>query len=557
MNLIIPQTLKPIAHFLETHVTTILTWGSHQIYDQLCQRHEKHPLMVLWATLDFRELEKACQDYHLKNGKGRGVAYGVDTLLKIIFLRYYGGHSLRDTVFQVETNMLYKFFVGLHLWETAPSYVTLSLFETYLMEKEPRLFFDEILRQIDEWCPEDKKRIQIGDTYAMLANAAEETLIRRLQHCHQMVLRFLKKSEQSEILNSIETDKLLGSKEDKKEQYLSKTEKSTRLTTTIQASNQLLKHPVVAESEDEEIRHWVAIIEKIIADELAITQNDQAEITAVTLLPDNQRGSYRICSATDPDATIRNHGEGKKDFGYNVSLVTTTHFVREIQVDTGSRPDPEAIPEMLASQKEHHGFYPEKLVYDQAAGDGKHFATVEETTHKQTQLVVYPKRQTKSDEKFTPQHFSLSEDGNTLTCPNGRISTRRYRHGKGEGHTFRFVAPQCVGCPLLKPCRGLDPKATPTNHRNVYISDYTDAYLRAVAYSKTDSFKQDMKLRPHVERIIAGVTRFGDGRHARFRGEAKCDFQAKMNGMGYNAKQLARHLTPKAHPPTLPTVAFP
>ena len=109
-----------------------------------------------------------------------------------------------------------------------------------------------------------------------------------------------------------------------------------------------------------------------------------------------------------------------------------------------------------------------------------------------------PAKQAKT---FGPEAFSLSEDGLSLTCPDGRISCRRYRSGSGDGWNFRFQPPQCLGCGLLVNYRGSD--QLPTTPRNVFISDYRSDYDQVVAYAQTDDFKQDMKLRPQIERIIA------------------------------------------------------
>ncbi len=79
------------------------------------------------------------------------------------------------------------------------------------------------------------------------------------------------------------------------------------------------------------------------------------------------------------------HGE-KIDFRYNVNVAATDRFIREILVNTGSQPDPVAIPDLLTAQQEHHDLLPAKLIYDQAAGTGKHHADVAKASGGQTQL---------------------------------------------------------------------------------------------------------------------------------------------------------------------------
>ena len=289
------------------------------------------------------------------------------------------------------------------------------------------------------------------------------------------------------------------------------------------------------------VQRCLDCLDKILADELHLESDVNGRLIHLSLL--TKRGTYRICSATDLEATIRNHGGDKQDFGYNVSVLATVHFIREIQVDTGSRPDGEAIPDILQAQLEHQGHCPHKLIYDKAAGWGKIAYQVALVTAGRTQLVAYPVSPQRQLADFAPEHFSLSPDGFSLTCPNGRISSRKYRSGSGDGDTFRFTAPQCLGCAFLKPCRGSE--KTPTKHKSVFISAYRAEYDRLKTYSQTEAFKQDMKLRPHIERMIAGLVLHNDARRARFRGLAKVGFQAKpvlseAEGMCATAYNLKR-----------------
>jgi hypothetical protein len=295
-----------------------------------------------------------------------------------------------------------------------------------------------------------------------------------------------------------------------------------------------------------------AHLDKILADEVCMEQGTADQSIHVTELPKDKKGSYRISSATDPDATYRVHGEDKVDFGYNVSVAATTRFIREIQADTGAQPDNVAVPKLLSAQIEHHDLTPIKLIYDAAAGTGKTRSQVDQITDGQTQLVSPLIPYGERTERFTPDDFTLAEacpefdrrDGTTLTCPNGQTSSTAYRSGSGDGRNFRFFANQCAGCPLWEQCR--DPQANPEGMRQVFISDYRPLLDAARAYNQTDDFKADMKLRPIIEQIIAGLTRYNGARRARRRGEDKADFQAKMNAMAFNIKRWMGLLDPVA-----------
>lgn len=155
-----------------------------------------------------------------------------------------------------------------------------------------------------------------------------------------------------------------------------------------------------------------------------------------------------------------------------------------------------------------------------------------------------------ADGRFSPDDFTLSEDGRRLTCPNGHTTATAYRSGSGEGRSFRFFG--CGDCPLAERCR--DPKSDPDRMRQVFISDYRDHLIAARAYAQTEDFQLDMKRRPLVERVtpstcsagasVACLTRYNDARRARRRGQGWADFQAKLSAMAFNLKQwmkLLRH----------------
>jgi hypothetical protein len=287
-------------------------------------------------------------------------------------------------------------------------------------------------------------------------------------------------------------------------------------------------------------------LDKIIADEVQFSANETGQITQVTERAADAKGSYRLGSATDPDATYRVHGDNKKDFGYNVNLAVTDNFVREIQADTGAQPDPVAIPDLLQAQREHHDLVPDKFIYDAAAGSGKTRDRVAQATGDQTQLVSPLLPHEKRTGLFTPNRFQLSDDGTCLTCPNGQATSVAYRSGSGDGRVFRFLGQQCQDCPLWTQCRSQKPDSKAM--RQVFISDYRPEVDAARAYNQTEAFKADMKRRPIVERIIAALVRYNGARCARRRGQVKADFQAKMNATAYNIKRWLRLSAPVSLP---------
>jgi len=536
-TLIIPEILRPVAHILTQYFQPLLSWASGHILQQLVAKNRNHPLVRLQALLDFSELERACADYHLGgSGPGRPVVHTVPRLLRMLFLRYWYDLSLRRTEERLCFDMLARWFAGYDLHEKVPDHTSLHYFERYLDAQHHALFFDTVLGQIDALLADGQAQIQIGDTFALRACAAMETIIQRLRHSSHQLLQAWQSHDPvgyAAVYPELEGTALFGLKSEKREFFLAREEWQERLRLTVQAVEDMVTRLPDAAERSPLLRQRLAQLQKIMADELRITRDENNRILTLDYHPAGKRGTFRICSATDPDATIRNHGPDKKDFGYNISVAATPDFIRAIQADTGSTSDVTPIPDLLTAQAERGDALPEKLIYDQVAGHGKTAHEVATASQGHTQLVAYPMPPKKAP-TFGPEDFSLSDDGFWLTCPHGRVTNRRYRSGSGNGWTFRFQPAQCRGCPLLQACRGAT--KTPTTKRDVFISDYRPDYDRLVAYSQTETFKQEMKLRPQIERVIAGLVLHNGARRARFRGTQKVDFQVKMCAMIYNVK---------------------
>ena len=543
------DSIPPIVRsVVEAHLKALLYWIGDEIYRRLWRRAQDHFLVRLRDQVDFAPLEAACAAYHHHSGPGAPVVHPVSRLVRALLVKCLLDLSLRELEQAIQWNVLVKGLVGYALFECGPDHATLERFEQWVWTHQPRTFFDEILRQIDQDFPEERRKAQVGDTYAMRANAATESLIELIRHaCHRLLwaVAEAETTKQAEVVSQLDRDKLFGSSDEVKEYRLEQTARSERLQTTVagalacQAAVRawLSSCCDLAQNDRQAVELWLAILDKILADEVAIKRSEQGQITSVTVLPKKKKGKYRIASATDPEATHRVHDE-QRDFGYNVSVAATDSFIREIRVDTGSQPDPVAIADLLIAQQAHHDLTPPKLIYDQAAGTGKWHDVVANASDDHTQLVAPLVPYNQRTERFGPDDFVLASDDQSLTCPNGQVSTTAYRSQNSAGRNFRFTAKQCTECPLTAQCRS--DQVQPDRMRQVFISDHRSVLALARTYAQTAAFQADLKLRPTIERIIANLVRYHGARYARRRGQAKCDYQAKMSATAFNLRQWLR-----------------
>jgi hypothetical protein len=501
--------------------------------------------------LDLRPIEEACADFHHSSGPGRPAEYTISLLVRALLVGYLYQLSLRELEERLYTDLAARQFIGCKSFEPIPDHTTLERFELWVIEHQPRIYCDTVMRQIDQRFPSERQKVQVGDTYAMLAFAAEESLTPRLQH---VCLRLLR--EMSEALPvplerwfcGYEWNNLVGVQPEKPSEFLPKEARLGRLNRTALAaadfqrrvSGLLQPYPQQAYPL---IRKWAGYLGKVLGDEIRFEYDAQGQPVQASELLNDDKGEFRLISATDPEATYRMHGDEPEDItlGYNVQVAATTSgFIRETRAYTGAVPDQAKIAELVSEQVTHLGTCPPKLLYDQAGGAGKTRFLVQQASQGQTLLVAKIPDLAQRNQRFGPYDFTLSADGHSLTCPHDKTSTICYP-SPGEGQNFRFFAWQCwqddppkrmknadlsKRCPLWEECRDL--RQGPGSMRQVFISDYREQVLAAHSYNESEVFRKEMKQRPMIERIISELTNCCGARRCRRRGVEKADWQAKM-----------------------------
>lgn len=561
---ILPEKIQEI---VDEYENLIKKQFSEQIFTELVIRNRKHLLVMLSEHLDLGEIERECWDFHHQEGPGKPPTHTVDKMVAALLVGWLYGHSLRELEERLNTDLMVRWYVGYGIFESTPDHATLGRFEYWVLTQHRRVYFDGVLGQIYEQFPEQRKRVQIGDTYAMQANAARQGPVAIWRQLSLRVLEAMVReiADPGGLVSGLNWAGLFGAAREKHYAQMSAEERQDRLRNTALASQDLLKRlqKVLAERPSETctgLRQALGHLQKSLEDEVVI---DGEEVR-----PRKQKGAYCLGSATDPEATFRNHGErdGEADItlGYNPQVAATRDgLITETQAHTGAMTDQQTVVDLISEQKEHHQVCPPRLVYDTAAGHGKTRAEVELASGGQTIISAPLPDYAGRTDRFGPYDFSLSEDGSTLTCPNGKSTDVNYRSTAGDGRTFRFVAQQCwqgkpptrlknadlsLRCPLWEQCR--DSSQGLRSMRQVFISDYRAQVEAAQAYNQTEDYKRDHKLRQRIERVVAELVRYNGARRCRRIGLGPADWQAKMAATAYNLKWWMRRLAcAKAHAP--------
>lgn len=548
-------------------------WFSEQHYAQQISQNRNHLLVKIRQNFEVSKLVSACAGYRLYAGKrGQEASYGLALLVWALLLKHLMGWSYRTTCCEIHSHSLYRWFVGHRLDEVVFSYVTLQRFAVYVETQCPRAYFDEILNQIDKAYAQDAQAAQVGDSFALLSRATEQSRTVLLRTSCRRLLGYLKQVEPglyAEVGRLLNQEQLFGRANERAEFLLDKCERDAcELRTALAADHCLVlvwsrvAHlPQRRSVEFLALQRWLGILDKALYDEYRFAAGEEADSLTVRFCSEKERGKFVMGSSNDPEASFRKHGE-KTQLGFNVQVAATKRFIREIFAQTGATSDGSGVVPLLAHQLEARGTVPPKLIYDRAAGSPKTFHEVAQASHGKTQLVARLIDHTKNSERFGPLDFTLNADG-SLTCPNGQSTTTYSRSKAADGFEYRFPAQSCAGCPLRQPCRGERPPATdndppqlsaqtapatpspkpkrktpkPDSCRQVFISAYREQQCQATLYAKTEEFTQDMRFRAAIERIIAALVRYHQARRAHSYGTCKADFQVKMAATAFNLKK--------------------
>ena len=581
---------------------------SAQVYERMLRTGADHLVVRVRQRFRLESVVRACGGFRqYTGGAGQPATYPVVRLCWALLLRGLYSWSYRKTEEAMRENLVVRWCTHCALQEETPDHSTLCRFEQWVRKQGLEVMFVAVLEQIDEDFPDEARVRQCGDTYGMRANVADVSLTTLLRRSCRQVLMALEAAlpgAYAACVEQAEWQALFGADEERAERQVGSEERERRKVATAQAAARWLAviravMPAYGGGKEdarlEKLVHWCGVVEKILTDEFtdvlpapspapsqvvspptgvqsaSVSQAEAPDADlplpaaaaapaaggAIRRCTAQERGSYRIISATDTDATIRKHGD-TITLGYNVAALGSRNFVRGIRAYTGATPDGSTIAPLLAQHQAHFGFCPERCVYDRAAGTPKHMADVRRMSAGQTQLVARQIGSGQRHKRYTLVDFTLGPVG--LTCPNGVLSTQIFRADKEDGYIYRFHGQQCQGCPLWEQCR--DPKSKPGSHRTVFQSDHALLHSAELAYLDTPAAQEDFAFRANIERHIAALVLHNGARRAKVCGLAKVNAQVIMAAIGYNLKRWhtltlqQERLGRKAKPPC-PTSVYP
>ena len=480
---------------------------------------EDHHLRRVKDVIDFERLRPILADAYCDD-QGRPAIEPL-LLLKLEFLQYQYNHSDRQVIKHARCNMAYRYFLDLNLYSSLPHHTLLTYFRQRLGMERHQQVFDAVVGQARERGLV-KDRLRLKDATHVIANVAIPTTIGLVAQTREKLLQALAPWAPAEV-----------------SQQEQRAEQIRQSTADLSGEERLLQRVVHLR----ELVAWAQVVQSSAEFGAALPLEQQPLKEALALASkvlddrDDPDGKDHVRSVHDPEARYAKHGSFYVGYLVDVSLDADSQIITAMNVvPAGANEGADAVT-LLRREEQAHDNDVQAMSMDSAGFQGPLLRTLTDPDGLKVEVFV-PPRKPVCQQEFQPEHFTLSADEHSLTCPAGQTSTARRRHPKA-GWQFHFARSTCVACPLRSCCVPKLPKST---GRTVFKSDYEKDFQAARAKAQTPAYARVRSEHPSIERKIGELVRWHGARRARYWGQTRVLVQQLLTGLVVNIKRVVKLL---------------
>jgi hypothetical protein len=241
---------------------------------------------------------------------------------------------------------------------------------------------------------------------------------------------------------------------------------------------------------------------RILNEQCKVTEASDGKPIEVSVKPSRKVSSNSLQNPSDPDAGY----DAYKGQGYQVQVMETystqedeeiksqqLNLITHVEVEPACEHDSNALIPALESTQER-GLAPEEVLADSLYGSDENC----EAAKAMGVEVVSPTMGTPKEGAIGLDDFERSEQGKTISCPQGHAPVKVKKSKKGR-YSIAFNSDHCTKCPLLNDCPVKPGK-------KYHYLRYTDKALRIAARRKTEQtaqFKERYRWRAGIEATMS------------------------------------------------------
>lgn len=452
--------------------------GQIDFFNHLALQHlipEDHLLLKIDKIIDFSFVNDIVKDLYSDIGRH---SYDPVMLFKVCLLEYLYKLSDVQVVKRIQTDVAFRWFLDLSLYEKVPDDTTISYFRAIRLKDRP---FEEFFNKIVEKCIQENlvsAKHLIVDSTDVAANTSFPSDKKLICDAFRKTIKEISKFNES---LAKETLKAFEESLDKEYEKGQKVSVKTFANIAKDHAEQLYLHTY---------------------DEL---QENKQYIKAFGLLWDIihqylENSKDKIVSTVDPDARVAHKSPGNIKRGYKNHIIVD----EESEIILGSTQTPfnvgdekQLIP-LLEKVENDHGIIPEQVTADKVYGTYDNRAYLKDNNISCN--IDFYKESSRETSGYLTKDFEISPDLKSTKCPNGVITTfvKTYE----DRLTFKFSTNTCKACPLRNNCF---PKRDlkKNSGRQVTVNPRYDVMLIARERIETEDFKSAMNKRFKIERRFA------------------------------------------------------
>ena len=498
---------------LRPYQPPVISLGDQSVFETLVRRD--HWVRRAERYIDFLRLREVVEEFYTADFGCPGIEPVL--LIKLELLMYHDNLSDSQVFQRVETDLAYRWFLGLGRNDYLPDKSTLGRFRARLGAEGFRKLFHALLGQAREHGL-IRDRLRIKDATHVIADIAVPAGLTLVAQARNRLLSAAQPFDGEYVAAERIRIETIRTSTDTRADDVRLMARIEHLR-DILAWTDAIETPVDAESNPT----WQALV-------------TAREIARKTLAGhDDPQAGDKLRSVSDPDARRGRHGEFYDGYMLDVMIDADSHFFTAVNVLPASGNESADALVLVEQETSAHGNTIEKLSIDGAGFDGPVLRKLEEEHGID---VFVPAKASSTPDRFAPEDFTLSEDGSHVTCPAGQRSQYRQRDEAKHGTSYRFDKAVCQQCPLFKQCIG-----KPQKHgRTVRINDYAPEYARVRERAQTEQYAAVKQEHPAVERGLGHLMNRYGGRRARYRGLGRVLSQQLMGATTANINRMIRLL---------------
>jgi transposase len=487
-----------------------------------------HYLRRLKAAIDFEPLRTLVADCYA-HGVGAPAEDPV-RMLKLSLLQFQYDLSDSQVLRQAQVNVAFRLFLDLSVESPLPVPSLLSQFRTRLGAERFTRVFNEILRQARAQGLV-KDRLRLKDATHLIANSAVPSTLRLGAQIREQLLQAAEGFAATEVAaHRVQVEAVRAATADLPEEQ--------RLLARVTHLRELVAW---GEQWQPRLRAAAAQSQPMVSDEQVAAFDAALEVAHKVLNDREPEAKDKLLSLADRDARTGKHGDYYDGYLLDVSMDADSELICAVDVLPANGDEGANATHLIVSEEHAQGNDIASLSVDRIGYRGDVLAELSDAADGPQLTVYVPPIDwiPPAPDLFQPDVFLLTEGGDEVRCPGGATTRTRQRAKRGHGWRLRFAPAQCRTCPLRAQC--LNP--TTQGGRSVIKNDYEAQYRAAQQRAQTAAYQEVRREHPRIERKLADLIRWHDGRRVRYRGRLRVKVQYLLTAVVVNCKRIVKLLS--------------